>query len=66
MHSVKQTLEKQMIVNMSSLCKMVDQNEIQILWTKKEKQISADVLTKAGAQKKLLLQTLESSKMLDL
>ena len=66
MHSVKQTLEKQMIVNMSSLCEMVDQNEIQILWTKKEKQISADVLTKAGAQKKLLLQTLESSKMLDL
>ena len=50
---------------MSSLCKMVDQNEIQILWTKKEKQISTDVLTKAGAQKKLLLQTLESSKMLD-
>lgn len=66
MHSVKQTLEKQMIVNMSSLCEMVDQNKIQILWTKKEKQISADVLTKAGAQKKLLLQTLESSKMLDL
>ena len=65
MHSTKQTLEKQLIVDISSLCKMVDRNEVQIVWTEKEKQMS-DVLTKARALQKLLLEILESSKMLDL
>ena len=44
---------------------MVDRNEVQIVWTEKDKQMS-DVLTKAGALQKLLLEILESSKMLDL
>ena len=65
MHSTKQTLEKQLIVDISSLRKMVDRNEVQIVWTEKDKQMS-DILTKAGALQKLLLEILESSKMLDL
>ena len=65
MHSTKQTLEKQLIVDISSRRKMVDRNEVQIVWTEKDKQMS-DVLTKAGALQKLLLEILESSKMLDL
>ena len=65
MHSTKQTLEKQLIVDISSLRKMVDRNEVQIVWTEKDKQMS-DVLTKAVALQKLLLEILESSKMLDL
>ena len=65
MHSTKQTLEKQLIVDISSRRKMVDRNEVQIVWTEKEKQMS-DVLTKARALQKLLLEILESSKMLDL
>ena len=44
---------------------MVDRNEVQIVWTEKDKQMS-DVLTKAVALQKLLLEILESSKMLDL
>ena len=46
--STKQTLEKRLIVDISSLREMVDRNEIQIAWTEKVKQIS-DVLPKAGA-----------------
>ena len=65
MHSTKQTLEKQLIVDISSRRKMVDRNEVQIVWTEKDKQMS-DVLTKARALQKLLLEILESSKMLDL
>ena len=65
MHSTKQTLEKQLIVDISSRRKMVDRNEVQIVWAEKDKQMS-DVLTKAGALQKLLLEILESSKMLDL
>ena len=65
MHSTKQTLEKQLIVDISSLRKMVDRNEVQIVWTERDKQMS-DVLTKAVALQKLLLEILESSKMLDL
>ena len=65
LHSTKQTLEKQLIVDIPSLYEMVKQNEVQIVWTKKDKQIS-DVLTKAGAPQKLLLEILESSKMLNL
>ena len=65
MHSTKQTLEKQLIVDISSLRKMVDRNEVQIVWTEKDKQMS-DVLTKAVALQKLLFEILESSKMLDL
>ena len=44
---------------------MVDRNEVQIVWTEKDKQMR-DVLTKAVALQKLLLEILESSKMLDL
>ena len=64
MHSTKQTLEKRLILGIS-LREIVKRNEFQIVWTEKDKQIS-DVLTKAGAPQKLLLEILESSKMLNL
>ena len=43
---------------------MVDYNEVQIVWTEKDTQIS-DVLTTAG-EPQLLLEMLESSKMLNM
>ena len=63
-HSTKQTLEKRLIVDISSMREMVDYNEVQIVWTKKDTQIS-DVLTIAG-EPQLLLEMLESSKMLNM
>ena len=44
---------------------MVDQNEVQILWTEKDKQIRM-FYQKQGAPQKLLLEILKSSKTLDL
>ena len=44
---------------------MVDRSEVQFVWTEKDKQIN-DILTKAGAPQKLLLEVLESSKMLNM
>ena len=37
--SNKQTLEKWLMADISSLHEMVDQNEVQILWTEKDKLI---------------------------
>ena len=43
--STKQTLEKQLIVDIISLCELVHQIEVQIVWPENDKEIS-DVLKK--------------------
>ena len=49
--TLKQTLEKWLLVDVSATREMVERNEINITWIKKTKQIS-DILTKAGASPK--------------
>ena len=48
----KQTLEKILMVDISFIREMVDNNQIQVIWVEKDKQIS-DVLTKSGVSQKL-------------
>ena len=50
-HGTKQTLERRLIVGISFMRKMVDNNQIQTIWVKKDKQIS-DALTKSGVSQK--------------
>ena len=64
-HSTKQTLERRLIVDTSSIHEMVDNNQIQVIWVEKDKQIS-DVLTKSGVSQKSLLNILETGKMLSM
>ena len=54
-----------MIVDIPSLHEMVNQNEVQIVWAKKDRHLS-DILSKVEAPQKLLLEVLESSTMLNL
>ena len=61
-HSTKQTLERRLIVDISSIREMVDNNQIQVIWVEKDKQIS-DILTKSGVSQKSLLNILETGKM---
>ena len=37
-HSTKQTLERRLIDDISSICEMVDNNQIQVIWVEKDKQ----------------------------
>ena len=62
-HSTKQTVDRRLIVGISFIREMVDNNQIQIIWVKKDKQIS-DVLTKSGVSQKSQLKILETGKML--
>ena len=64
-HSMKQTLEKRLLVDISSIREMIERNEIKVTWIGKEKQLS-DILTKAGVSSKGLLNILSNSKMIDL
>ena len=64
-HSTKQTVERRLIVGISFIREMVDNNQIQIIWVKKDKQIS-DVLTKSGVSQKSLLSILETGKILSM
>ena len=64
-HSMKQTLEKRLLVDISSIREMIERNEIKVTWIGKEKQLS-DILTKAGVSSKGLLSILSNSKMIDL
>ena len=64
-HSTKQTLERRLIVDISFICEIVDNNQIQVIWVEKDKQIS-DVLTKSGVSQKSLLNILETGKMLSM
>ena len=61
----KQTLEKILMVDISFIREMVDNNQIQVIWVEKDKQIS-DVLTKSGVSQKSLLTILETGKMLSM
>ena len=61
----KQTLEKILMVDISFIREMVDNNQIQVIWVEKDKQIS-DVLTKSGVSQKSLLNILETGKMLSM
>ena len=64
-HSTKQTVERRLIVGISFIREMVDNNQIQIIWVKKDKQIT-DVLTKSGVSQKSQLKILETGKMLSM
>ena len=46
-HSMKQTLEKRLLVDITAIKEMVERNEINITWIEKEKQLG-DILTKSG------------------
>ena len=59
-HSTKQT-----IADISFIREMIDNNQIQVIWAEKDKQIS-DVLTKSGVLRKSLLNILETGKMLSM
>ena len=47
-HSMKQTLQKQLIVDISLTCEMIKRNKIEVTWIEQERQ-DGDVLTKAVA-----------------
>ena len=61
----KQSLEKQLLVDISAIREVVEKNEINITWIKKTKQI-ADILTKAGASPNVISGLLSSLKMTEL
>ena len=58
-HSMKQTLQKRLLVNISAIREMVERNEIIVTWINKEKELS-DVLTKSGTPSNSMLQTLNT------
>ena len=64
-HTLKQTLEKRLLVDISSIREMVERNKINVTWIEKTKQIS-DILTKAGASPNIISGVLSSSKMIEL
>ena len=59
-HTLKQTLEKRLLVDMSAIRETVEKHKINLTWIEKTKQIS-DILTKAG-----ISGVLSSSKMIEL
>ena len=66
-YNMKQTLQKKrLLVDISSIREMIEQNKIQVTWINKEKQLSGNLITKAGASSKNLLNVLSTSKMIDL
>ena len=62
-HRTKQTLERRLIVDIAFIREMVNNNQIQVIWVEKNKQIS-DVLTESGVSQKCLLNIFETGKML--
>ena len=62
---MKPTLEKGLIVDTSSIRKIIEREKIEITWIEKDRQIS-DVLTKAGVSYNNLLNALSTSKMISL
>ena len=53
-HSMKQTFQEGLLVDISSIREMIERNEMEVTWIEKERQIS-DVLTKAGVSSRELL-----------
>ena len=64
-HSIKQTLQKRLTVDISSIWGMIERNEIEVTWIEKERQIF-DVFTKAGVSFNELLNVFSTSKMISL
>ena len=64
-YSIKQTYEKRLIVDISSIREMIESNEIEVTWIENEKQIS-DAFTKAAVSSSELLNVLCTSKMISL
>lgn len=57
---MKQTLEKHLLVDFAAIRKIVERNEINITWIKKEKKQTGDTLTKCRASSKILCDVLSS------
>ena len=64
-HTLKQTLEKRLLVDISAIREMVEKDEINITWIEKTKQIG-DILTKAEASSNVISGVLSSSKVIEL
>ena len=62
---MKQTSEKLLLVDISAIREMIEPDGVQVTWTDKEKQIG-EKRTKAGALSNLLLNVLNTSKMIDM
>ena len=62
---MKPTLEKRLIVDISSIRKIIEREKIEVTWIEKDRQIS-DALTKAGVSYSKLLNALSTSKMISL
>ena len=64
-HTLKQTLEKWLLVDISAIREMVEKDEINITWIEKTKQIG-DILTKAEASSNVISGVLSSLKVIEL
>ena len=64
-HTLKQTLAKRLLVDISAIREMVEKAEINVTWIEKSKQLG-DILTKAGASPNVISGVLSSSKMIEL
>ena len=53
-HSMKQTLQKRLIVDISLICEMIKRNKIEVTWIEQERQ-DGDALTKAVVSSSELL-----------
>ena len=62
---MKPTLEKGLIVDISSIRKIIEREKIEVTWIEKDRQIS-NVLTKAGVSYSKFLNALSTSKMISL
>ena len=62
---MKETLEKRLIVDISSIREMIKRNEIEVTWIEKERQIG-DVYKTTGVSSSELPNVLSTSKMISL
>ena len=62
-HSMKQTLEKRLLVDISAMPEMIERNEITVTWINREKQMS-DVLAESGVPLNIMLQTFNNQRWL--
>lgn len=62
-HTMKQMLEKRLLVDISSMQEMIQQNEIHTTQINKEKQLS-DILTNLGVPSEDLLNALSTLKVI--
>ena len=62
---MKQTLEKCLSVDISSMHEIIERNETEVTWIERERQIS-DVLKKAGVSSSELQNVLSTPKMISL